>query len=113
MGMDARKYRPCQPVHLPDRKWPSSVIKQAPRWCSVDLRDGNQALLIPMDVNEKKEMFGLLTGMGFKEIEVGFPSASQTEHNFLRMLVDEGLIADDVTVQVLTQAREPLIRRTF
>lgn len=113
MGMDARKYRPYPPVDLPDRTWPGRVIQQAPRWCSVDLRDGNQALVIPMDVSEKKEMFGLLTGIGFKEIEVGFPSASQTEHDFLRMLVDENLIPDDVTVQVLTQAREHLIKKTF
>jgi 2-isopropylmalate synthase len=111
--MPFQKYRPYPPVDLPDRQWPSCAIKTAPIWCSVDLRDGNQALVAPMSVSEKKEMFQLLVDMGFREIEVGFPSASQTEYDFLRLLIDEKLIPDDVTVQVLTQAREHLIKRTF
>jgi 2-isopropylmalate synthase len=107
------KYCPFPPVDLPDRQWPSRVHTRSPIWCSVDLRDGNQALAIPMSVEEKLEMFALLVRIGFKEIEVGFPSASQIEFDFLRRLVDENLIPDDVTVQVLTQAREELITRTF
>jgi 2-isopropylmalate synthase len=107
------KYRTFPPVNLPDRRWPSARTRKAPRWCSVDLRDGNQALAVPMGVKEKKEMFNLLVEIGFKEIEVGFPSASQTEFDFLRMLIEEEMIPEDVTVQVLTQARENLIRRTF
>ena len=107
------KYQPFPPVDLPDRQWPSRQITAAPIWCSVDLRDGNQALAIPMSVEEKVEMFGLLVQLGFKEIEVGFPAASQIEFDFMRRLVDENLIPDDVTVQVLVQAREPLIERTF
>ena len=107
------KYQPFPPIHLPDRQWPSRMITAAPIWCSVDLRDGNQALAIPMSVAEKIEMFQLLINIGFKEIEIGFPSASQIEFDFMRRLVDENLIPDDVTVQVLVQAREPLIRRTF
>ena len=107
------KYQPFTPIDLPNRQWPSRTITAAPIWCSVDLRDGNQALAIPMSVNEKLAMFQLLVEVGFKEIEVGFPSASQIEFDFMRRLVDEDLIPDDVTVQVLVQAREPLIRRTF
>ncbi len=107
------KYRPYAPVHLPDRQWPSRVLTKAPAWCSVDLRDGNQALIEPMSPAAKQRMFDLLIDMGFKEIEVGFPAASQTDFDFLRQLIDDGAIPDDVTIQVLTQAREPLIRRTF
>ncbi len=108
-----RKYRPFPTVDLPDRRWPDQKITSAPLWCSVDLRDGNQALAIPMGVEEKVEMFKLLVAIGFKEIEVGFPSASDTEFAFLRHLVDHGLIPDDVTIQVLVQTREHLIKRTF
>jgi 2-isopropylmalate synthase len=111
--MPAHKYRPYPPVDLPDRKWPSGTIGHAPRWCSVDLRDGNQALIVPMGLKEKKEMFDLLVEIGFKEIEAGFPSASQTEYDFLRQLIEKELIPADVTVQVLTQSRQHLIRRTF
>ena len=111
--MPVHKYRPYPPVDIPDRRWPSETIRQAPIWCSVDLRDGNQALAVPMGVTEKKEMFELLLQIGFKEIEVGFPSASQTEYDFLRLLIDKEMIPDDVTVQVLTQSREHLIRKTF
>lgn len=107
------KYTPFQPIPLPDRQWPSKTITQAPVWASVDLRDGNQALAIPMNIEEKIEMFELLVAIGFKEIEVGFPSASDTEFNFIRRLVDEKRIPEDVTLQVLVQAREHLIRRTF
>ncbi|NTV12813.1 MAG: 2-isopropylmalate synthase [Desulfobulbaceae bacterium] len=107
-----QKYRPFPPVPLPDRQWPNHTITQAPRWCSVDLRDGNQALEIPMRVEQKLEMFRLLVALGFKEIEVGFPAASQVEYDFIRQLIDEDLIPDDVTIQVLTQARAELIRRT-
>jgi len=109
----ASKYPAFQPIGLKDRTWPDAVITQAPIWLSTDLRDGNQALIEPMDVERKLRMFKLLVQIGFKEIEVGFPSASQTEFDFLRRLIDENLIPDDVTIQVLTQAREPLIRRTF
>lgn len=107
------KYRPFPQIDLPDRQWPTKVIDRAPIWCSVDLRDGNQALAIPMSVEQKVELFRLLVELGFKEIEVGFPAASQIEFDFLRRLVDDNLIPDDVTVQVLVQAREHLIRRTF
>ena len=107
------KYIAFKQIDLPDRTWPSRVIECAPTWASVDLRDGNQALAIPMTVDEKIEFFELLVALGFKEIEVGFPSASDTEFNFIRRLVDEKRIPDDVTVQVLVQAREHLIRRTF
>ncbi|MEJ2684365.1 MAG: 2-isopropylmalate synthase [Candidatus Sulfobium sp.] len=113
MRMPAHKYRPYPSVELPDRKWPSATIGHAPQWCSVDLRDGNQALIVPMGLKEKKEMFDLLVEIGFREIEVGFPSASQTEYDFLRLLIEKELIPGDVTVQVLTQSREHLIRRTF
>ena len=107
------KYRPCPTVDLPDRRWPSRTITQAPRWCSVDLRDGNQALAQPLSIAEKLEFFRLLTGVGFHEIEVGFPAASQVEFDFTRQLIEERLIPEPVTIQVLTQARQPLIRRTF
>jgi len=107
------KYPPHMPVQLKDRSWPDKVIEKAPTWCSVDLRDGNQALIEPMSVESKLKLFDLLVKVGFKEIEVGFPSASQTEYEFLRRLIDEGRIPDDVTVQVLVQARADLIPRTF
>jgi 2-isopropylmalate synthase len=107
------KYRPFAPVRLQDRRWPDAVITQAPIWCSVDLRDGNQALIEPMDIDRKMRMFEQLVKIGFKEIEVGFPSASQVEFDFMRKLIEENRIPDDVTIQVLTQAREHLIRRTF
>jgi 2-isopropylmalate synthase len=107
------KYRPFPLIDLPDRQWPSRAITTVPTWCSVDLRDGNQALPIPMNVEEKLEMFKLLVQVGFKEIEVGFPSASQTEFDFVRRLIEEKHIPDDVTIQVLVQAREELLVRTF
>ncbi|MBR1710387.1 MAG: 2-isopropylmalate synthase [Clostridia bacterium] len=107
------KYKPFVPVTLPDRTWPDQHIEKAPIWCSVDLRDGNQALVTPMNVTEKIAFFKLLVEVGFKEIEVGFPSASETEYEFLRALIDNNLIPDDVTIQVLVQAREHLIRKTF
>lgn len=107
------KYRPFAPVDLADRQWPSRIIDKAPLWCSVDLRDGNQALIEPMNGDRKHRMFDALVNIGFKEIEVGFPSASQTDFDFVRELIEQDLIPDDVTIQVLTQAREPLIRRTF
>ena len=109
----SQKYRPFAPVALPDRTWPNQVITRPPVWCSVDLRDGNQALIEPMDAERKLRLFMLLIKTGFKEIEIGFPAASQTDFDFVRKLIDEKLIPDDVTVQVLTQAREALIRRTF
>src|SRR4051812_30617851 len=109
----ATKYRPFAPVRLTGRTWPDAVLAKPPVWCSVDLRDGNQALIEPMDIPRKLRMFQALVAIGFKEIEVGFPSASQVEFDFLRRLIDEDLIPEDVTIQVLTQAREPLIRRTF
>ena len=108
-----QRYSAYRPVDLPDRTWPAAVITEAPRWCAVDLRDGNQALIDPMSPARKKRMFELLVAMGFKEIEVGFPSASQTDFDFVRMLIEEGLIPDDVVIQVLTQSREHLIERTF
>ncbi|MBE0514497.1 2-isopropylmalate synthase [Sulfurimonas sp.] len=107
------KYRPYPKIDLPQRKWPENTITEAPAWCSVDLRDGNQALINPMDMNKKLSLFALLLKIGFKEIEVGFPSASKVEFDFLRHLVDESLIPDDVTIQVLVQAREHLIAKTF
>ena len=109
----ASKYRPFAPVGLKDRTWPDAVLSRPPVWCSVDLRDGNQALIEPMDIPRKLRMFQALVKIGFKEIEVGFPSASQVEWDFLRKLIDENLIPEDVTIQVLTQAREELIRKTF
>jgi 2-isopropylmalate synthase len=106
------KYRPFAPVHLPDRQWPSRVLTHAPIWCSVDLRDGNQALAEPMNVSQKLEMFDALVRCGFKQIEVGFPAASNTEFRFMRQLIESGRIPDDVTIQVLVQAREDLIEKT-
>ena len=102
-----------EPVRLPDRTWPDQVISKAPIWCSVDLRDGNQALIQPMNLEEKLEMFQLLVEVGFKEIEVGFPSASQIEYDFLRLLIDGNHIPKGVVPQVLTQARQALIRKTY
>jgi 2-isopropylmalate synthase len=107
------KYQPTVPVDLPDRTWPNQRLTKAPRWCSVDLRDGNQALIDPMDLDRKNAMFAQLVVMGFKEIEVGFPSASQPDFDFVRHIIEGGLIPDDVTIQVLTQCREDLIRRTY
>ena len=114
--MPVHRYRPYQeiiPVELPDRTWPTKTITEAPRWCAVDLRDGNQALIDPMSPERKRVMFDLLVQMGYKEIEVGFPSASQTDFDFVRQLIEENAIPDDVTIQVLTQAREHLITRTY
>ena len=108
----SKKYRPFPPVHLPDRQWPNRVLTRAPRWCSVDLRDGNQALAVPMNVSQKLELFQTLVKIGFKEIEVGFPSASNTEFTFNRRLIEEKRVPDDVWLQVLVQAREDLIERT-
>jgi len=107
------KYKKYPQMNFSERTWPSKTIDKAPIWCSVDLRDGNQALPLPMNVDQKKEMFNLLKKMGFKEIEVGFPSASETEYKFLRTLIDEDMISDDITIQVLTQARKHLIEKTF
>jgi len=107
------KYRPFQPIALADRTWPQQVITKPPVWCSVDLRDGNQALIEPMDAERKLRMFRLLVKLGYKEIEIGFPAASQTDFDFVRMLVEQDMIPEDVNVQVLTQARAPLIERTF
>ena len=111
--MPIHKYRPYVPVALDDRRWPSRTIERAPAWCSVDLRDGNQALAEPMGLDRKRRMFELLVRMGFKEIEVGFPSSSQPDFDFVRMLIEAHLVPDDVTIGVLTQAREELIERTF
>ena len=110
---DHRRYRPFEPIRLADRTWPDRVIARAPDWCSVDLRDGNQALVQPMSVSTKLELFELLVELGFREIEVGFPSASATEYEFARLLIEKDMIPDSVTVQVLTQAREELVERTF
>ncbi|WP_193596205.1 2-isopropylmalate synthase [Microbacterium sp. YJN-G] len=115
-AMPVHKYRPYHEqirFDLPDRTWPSKRITEAPRWCAVDLRDGNQALIDPMSPERKRVMFELLVSMGYKEIEVGFPSASQTDFDFVRQLIEENLIPDDVTIQVLTQCREHLIERTY
>src|SRR6202051_2237543 len=109
----ALKYRPFPPVALSDRQWPNRVLTHAPRWCSVDLRDGNQALAVPMNVGQKLELFHALVKCGFKEIEIGFPSASNTEFTFNRRLIEERRAPDDVWLQVLVQAREVLIERTF
>jgi integrase len=111
--MPVHRYEPFHPIDLADRTWPDKKITQAPQWCSVDLRDGNQALIDPMDTPRKLAMFKLLVAMGYKEIEVGFPSASQTDFDFVRKIIEENLIPDDVVIQVLTQAREALIIRTF
>lgn len=112
-GMPFDRYRPFTPIDLPDRTWPTKSMTSAPRWCAVDLRDGNQALIDPMTPARKMAMFELLVSMGFKEIEVGFPSASQTDFDFVRQIIEEGKIPDDVVIQVLTQSREHLIERTF
>jgi len=109
----AAKYTPFAPIDLPDRTWPGAVITKPPIWCSVDLRDGNQALIEPMDADRKTRMFKLLVQMGFKEIEVGFPAASETDFSFVRQLIEQRMIPDDVTIQVLTQARAELIDRSF
>src|SRR5437879_10881031 len=111
--MPFEKYQPLAPALLEDRTWPSARITKAPTWCSVDLRDGNQALIDPMDPARKMKMFETLVGMGFKEIEVGFPSASQTDFDFLRLLIEQDLIPDDVTIEVLVQCRADLIERTY
>ena len=113
MYQGCKKYIPFTPVSLPDRTWPNNRIEKAPTWCSVDLRDGNQALVTPMNLQEKLDFFKLLVDIGFKEIEVGFPSASETEYEILRARIDGHYIPDDVTIQVLVQAREHLIRKTF
>lgn len=110
--MPFHKYKPFEPIKLVDRTWPDSVITKAPQWCSVDLRDGNQALIEPMTPAEKYKMYNLLLELGFKEIEVGFPAASKTDYDFVRMIIEENLIPEDVTIQVLCQAREELIKRT-
>jgi 2-isopropylmalate synthase len=112
-GMPFQRYRPFAPIALPDRTWPGKVIERAPRWCAVDLRDGNQALIDPMDAQRKLRMFELLVRMGYKEIEVGFPAASQTDFDFVRQIIEEDRVPDDVVIQVLTQARPELIERTF
>ncbi len=108
-----KKYKPFQPIPLQNRQWPNQVIQTAPTWCSVDLRDGNQALIEPMGHERKKRMFKLLCDLGFKQIEVGFPAASQTDFDFVRWLIEEKKIPSDVTIQVLTQARDHIIERTF
>jgi len=110
--MPFEKYKQFKPIALPDRTWPDQVITQAPRWCTVDLRDGNQALIEPMTPDEKFKMWNLLLELGFKEIEVGFPAASQTDFDFVRMIIEKDLIPDDVTIQILCQAREDLIARS-
>src|SRR5215217_7961293 len=106
------RYRPFTPIDLPDRSWPDATISRAPRWLSTDLRDGNQALIDPMSPARKMSMFDLLVRLGYKEIEVGFPSASETDFNFVRQLIQSDRIPDDVTISVLTQAREDLIERS-
>jgi 2-isopropylmalate synthase len=111
-GMPVHRYRPFAPVHLPDRRWPSATIATAPRWLSTDLRDGNQALIDPMNTERKRKMFDLLVRMGYKEIEVGFPASGQTDFDFVRSLIESGAVPDDVRISVLTQAREELIERT-
>ncbi|HKK06363.1 MAG TPA: 2-isopropylmalate synthase, partial [Gammaproteobacteria bacterium] len=110
---DHSKYAPFPPVPMKQRRWPDRVITQAPVWTSVDLRDGNQALVRPMSVDQKARLFDQLVAIGFKEIEVGFPAASKPDYDFVRKLIDEGRIPDDVTIQVLTQARAELIERTY
>ena len=112
-SFDHRKYQPFQPIAMPNRRWPDRVITQAPRWCSVDLRDGNQALIEPMTAHQKSLLWDQLVKIGFKEIEVGFPSASSHDYDFVRQLIEQGRIPEDVTIQVLTQARPDLIEKTF
>ena len=109
----SKKYKPFKPINLVDRSWPNNLLTEAPRWCSVDLRDGNQALIEPMSVEKKIRMFELLCNIGFKEIEVGFPAASQTDYDFVRVLIKEKKIPNDVTIQVLTQSRDHIIKKTF
>ena len=109
----SKKYKPFKPINLVDRSWPNNLLTEAPRWCSVDLRDGNQALIEPMGVEKKIRMFELLCNIGFKEIEVGFPAASQTDYDFVRILIKEKKIPNDVTIQVLTQSRDHIIKKTF
>ena len=111
--LNYKRYKRSPRIEFSERTWPNKIIEKAPMWCSVDLRDGNQALVEPMHVDEKIEFFNMLVKLGFKHIEVGFPAASQIEYDFLRRLVDENLIPDDVVVQVLVQCREHLIARTF
>jgi 2-isopropylmalate synthase len=113
MPTAGEKYVPFKPVQIRDRQWPNAVITKPPIWCAVDLRDGNQALIEPMDSDRKTRMFKLLVGMGYKEIEVGFPAASETDFEFVRELIEKKMIPDDVTIQVLTQSRPELIERTF
>jgi len=113
MTYDHRKYRPFPPIERSNRRWPDRRIERAPIWCAVDLRDGNQALVKPMTVNQKVWMFQLLRDIGFKQIEVGFPAASQPDFDFVRTLIESDLVPSDVTIQVLTQARADLIERTF
>src|SRR5882724_9004417 len=112
-AVSASKYRPFPPIALANRQWPNRTLQRAPIWCSVDLRDGNQALAQPMSVEEKLEYFEMLVRIGFKEIEVGFPSASQIEFDFCRRLIDENRIPDDVAIQILCQCREDLISRSL
>ena len=112
-AMPYHRYRAFPPIDLPDRTWPNATVTKAPRWLSTDLRDGNQALIDPMDPVRKLKMFTELVKMGFKEIEVGFPSASQPDFDFIRQLIEDDLVPDDVTIQVLTQARDELIERTY
>ncbi|MCB1732244.1 MAG: 2-isopropylmalate synthase, partial [Halieaceae bacterium] len=112
-SFDHRKYPAFKPIPMPARRWPDRVIERAPRWCSVDLRDGNQALIEPMTTRQKSRMWDQLVKIGFKEIEVGFPSASSHDYDFVRDLIDNKRIPDDVTIQVLTQARPDLIEKTF
>ncbi len=111
--MPFEKYQPWLPLVLRDRTWPDQRITKAPLWCSVDLRDGNQALIDPMDPDRKRRMFDTLVKMGFKEIEVGFPAASQPDFDFVRQLIEEDLVPDDVTIQVLVQCRQELLERTY
>src|SRR5471032_3379371 len=113
MPTAGEKYVPFKPVQIKDRQWPNKVITKPPIWCAVDLRDGNQALIEPMDSDRKTRMFKLLVEMGYKEIDVGFPAASETDFDFVRVLIEKKMIPDDVTIQVLTQSRPELIERTF
>src|SRR5581483_7417462 len=111
--MPIHKYRAFPPINLPDRTWPTKTLERAPAWCSVDLRDGNQALIEPMGPERKRRLFDMLLKLGFKEIEVGFPAASDTDFSFVREIIDQNLIPDDVTIQLLTQSRSELIEKTF
>jgi 2-isopropylmalate synthase len=113
MSFDPQRYKAPERVHLPDRRWPERALTRAPTWCSVDLRDGNQALPDPMGHERKRALLELLVRVGFKQIELGFPSASQTDFDFIRWALTSGALPDDVLPQVITQAREPLIERTF